>query len=374
MAGFKRKVFYVGGFDPRGVRFYHALADEQVRRWAAHTGEPATVSTRHLMSDTRVDWSVTNPARGVETEYSFLRWDDIVRDAWVKNPFALAARAFRAYRDNIRHLDFATGKRLGKGPLITLFYPAVFTLAFPLIAALPIALVAAIWLPWWAALLIGLVLGIAIARPLLVKMHAPWLLRFFVFNSELGGGEADPRIEARLDAFADEIVASFSGAWNEILLLTHSNGSILSVPLMVRVLERCGGRLPGAFAFVTMGHCIPLVACRRDATRFHEQLRRLAQADFRWIDIGSPPDGAAYSGVNPMGLVASETRPRLELLSPRFHLFYNPDTYHKGYANKYEVHFDYLRTGDRVSEIDWPSLVATDRPIDRSVAEFKASH
>lgn len=374
MAGFKRKVFYVGGFDPRGVRFYHALADEQVRRWAAHTGEPASVSTRHTVSDTRVDWTVANPARGVKTEYSFLRWDDIVRDAWIRSPFALAVRAFRAYRDNLRFLDFGTGKRLGKGQLITLFYPAVFTLLFPLIAALPIALLAAIWLPWWAALAIGLVLGIAIARPLLVRMHAPWLLRFFVFNSELGGGEADPRLERRLDAFADEIVASFAERWDEVLLLTHSNGSILSVPLMVRVLERVCGQVPEHFAFVTMGHCIPLVACRRDATRFKDQLRALAAHRFRWVDIGSPPDGAAYSGVNPMLLVAPEAKPEMELLSPRFHLFYDPATYHKGYANKYEIHFDYLRTGDRVSEIDWPSLVTTERPITRAVAEFKANH
>jgi len=374
MAPFKRKVFYVGGFDPRGVRFYHALAAEQVARWAAHTGEPATVSPRRTASDTRVDWTVANPARGVETEYSFLRWDDIVRAAWIRNPLALAVRAARAYRDNLRHLDFRNGRKLGTGQLITLFYPAAFTLLFPLIVGLPVALVAAIWLPWWAALLIGVVLGIAVARPLLVRMHAPWLLRFFVFNSELGGGEADPRIEARLDAFADEIVAAFSGGWDEILLLTHSNGSILSVPLMVRVLERAGGRLPATFAFVTLGHCIPLIACRRDAHRFKDQLRRLAQADFRWVDIGSPPDGAAYSGVNPMLLVADEARPKVELLSPRFHLFYDPETYHKGYANKYEVHFDYLRIGDRVSEIDWPSLVATERPIAASVAEFKAKH
>lgn len=374
MAGFKRKVFYVGGFDPRGVRFYHALADEQVRRYARHTGEPATVSTRKTVSDTRIDWQVANAAREVETEYSFLRWDDIVRDAWIRNPFALAARAFRAYRDNIRFLDFAKGKTLGKGPLITLFYPPVFTILLPLLAALPIALVAAIWLPWWAALGLGLALGIAIARPLLVKMHAPWLLRFFVFNSELGGGEADPRIEARLDAFADEIIAGFSGGWDEILLLTHSNGSILSVPLMVRLVQNTGGKLPATFAFVTMGHCIPLVACRSDAVRFKAQLRTLAGHDFRWIDIGSPPDGAAYSGVNPMLLVAPEARPQMELLSPRFHLFYDPDTYHKGYANKYEVHFDYLRTGDRVSELDWPSLVATERPIARAIAEFKANH
>jgi hypothetical protein len=75
-----------------------------------------------------------------------------------------------------------------------------------------------------------------------------------------------------------------------------------------------------------------------------------------------------------MLLVAPDPRPRMELLSPRFHLFYDPETYHKGYANKYEIHFDYLRTGDRVSEIDWPSLMATERTASQAVADFRANH
>lgn len=374
MAGFKRKVFYVGGFDPRGVRFYHQLANEQTRRYAVRTGEDVTVSTRAKGSPVRSDWIIRNEPLDVTTDYSFLRWEDIVRSAWVKDPFSLAIRAFRAYRDNIRHLDFATGRTLGKGPLITLFYPPIFMILLPVFIALPIALIAAIWLPGIVALLIGLVAGVGLARPFLIRMHAPWLLRFFVFNSELGGGEADPALEKRLDVFADEIVASFAGDWDEILLLTHSNGSILGVPLMVRLLERGGGALPANFALVTMGHCIPLVACRRDAARFKDQLRQLAKHDFRWIDIGSPPDGAAYSGVNPMLLVTPDPKPRMELLSPRFHLFYDPATYHSGYHNKYEVHFDYLRTGDRVSEIDFPSLMAKPRTIEQSIVEFRANH
>lgn len=374
MAGFKRKVFYVGGFDPRGARFYHQLAAEQVGRYSARTGEDATVSTRSRGSAARSDWIIRNETLDVTTEYSFLRWEDIVRAAWVKNPFSLAVRAVRAYWDNIRRLDFSKGRNLAKGPLITLFYPAIFMILLPLLAALPISLIAGVWLPWWIAVLIGLVAGVALARPFLIRMHAPWLLRFFVFNSELGGGEADPALEKRLDAFADEIFASFAGEWDEILLLTHSNGSILCVPLMVRLLERSKGALPANFALVTMGHCIPLVACRRDATRFQDQLRYLADHDFRWIDIGSPPDGAAYSGVNPMSLVALDPKPRMELLSPRFHLFYDPETYHKGYHNKYEIHFDYLRTGDRVSEIDFPSLLASSRSIEHSIAEFRANH
>ncbi|WP_085809749.1 hypothetical protein [Sphingomonas sp. TZW2008] len=372
MAGFKRKVFYVGGFDPRGLRFYHALAVEQIARFAAVTGRPAIVSTRRTTNEHRTDWSIDDPSVGTHTEYSFLRWDDLVRAAWIRNPLTLGMRAWRAYRANLKYLDFTTGKRLGKGPLVTLFYPPILTLALPILLALLVFAIVTIWLPTTVALIIGVILGIAMAAPLLTRWHAPWLLRFFVFNSEFVSEPAQASLEARLDAFADEILASLSGEWDEVLLLTHSNGSILAVPLMNRLLDRCTDALPPAFALVTMGHCIPLVACRRDATRFHDQLRRLAGAHFRWIDIGSPPDGAAYFGVDPMAIVAPNTTPRLDLLSPRFHLFYDPATYHSGYANKYEIHFDYLRMGDRVSPLDFPSLMTAAQPIDASVAAFRA--
>ncbi|UVO52373.1 hypothetical protein M0208_18350 [Sphingomonas sp. SUN019] len=373
MAGFKRKVFYVGGFDPRGVRFYQQLLAEQMARWSDKTGEVATQSRRRKKSAIRSDWTIRNETRDVTTEYSFLRWEDIVSAAWIRNPLALAARAIGYYRGIARNLDMAKAKALGIAPLITLFYPPILTILLPLLIALPVWGIAAIWLPWWVALLIGLVAGVLLARPLLTRVHAPWLLRFFIFNGELSAdGATQAAVDARLDEFADEIVGELDGAWDEVLLITHSNGSILAVSLMNRLLDRMPGPLPANFALVTMGHCIPLIACRRDATRFHGELRRLGTHDFRWIDVGSPPDGAAYFGVNPMLIVGAEARPRMELLSPRFHLFYEPATYHKGYANKYEIHFDYLRTGDRVSPIDYPSLMASPRTIDQSVAEFRA--
>jgi hypothetical protein len=142
--------------------------------------------------------------------------------------------------------------------------------------------------------------------------------------------------------------------------------------LMARLLERHGGTLPANFVLVTYGHCIPLIACRRDATGFHARLRYLSAKDFRWIDIGSPPDGAAFFGANPLLLVGPAPRPRIDLLSPRFHRFYTPETYHKGWRNKYEIHFDYLRVGDRVSPLDLPSLTASARGIEASVLAFRA--
>lgn len=373
MAGFKRKVFYLGGFDPRGVRFYRDLLAEQLERWATHTGDEVTLSARRRASPLRHDWTIRNETRDVTTEYSFLRWEDIVSAAWIRSPTTLAVRAARYYYGLYRFMDLPKARSLGRGQLVTLFYPPVFAVGIPLLIALLALGIAAVFVPWWAALLIGIAAAALIAPPILARLQGAWLLRFFVFNGELGeAGPTRDAIEERLRLFADEILATDWTAWDELVLATHSNGSILAVTLMDRLCERLGGAMPENFTLLTMGHCVPLLACRRDTTLFRRDLRQLASHDFRWVDIGSPPDGAAYHDVNPMLLVTDEARPRVELLNPRFYFFLEPQNLRRGYASKYEAHFDYLRTLDRVSPIDFPSLLAGDRPIEGSIAAFKA--
>ncbi len=374
---FKRKIFYMGGFDPRGVRHYHALYRQSAARWSERTGVPLAVSNRKTASPARADWTIENAVDGTTTSYSFLRWEDLVRRAWIKSPVRLGLRALRTYGGLLRHADLHIIRTVPSGPVKTLFYPPVFSVLLPLLIGIVPFLLGLVWLPWWAALAIGAVLGVAGATPLLKKLHTPWLLRFFIFNAETGGGDADPPMVARLDAFATQILAELDGGpnqeeWDEVLLVTHSNGSILAVPLMERILAARGGTMPANFALVTLGQSIPLILCRGDAKGFKERLRAVGRGDFRWFDIGSPPDGAGFYGVNPMALIGAETRPALVHLNPRFYKFYDPENYHSGLANKYDIHFDYLRVGDRVSPLDYPSLTATARPIEASVAAFQA--
>ena len=369
---FKRKIFYMGGFDPRGVRHYHTLYREAAERWSEHTGIPLSVSPRRAHSPIRTDWTVANPADDTQTSYSFLRWEDLVRRAWIKSPAMLGLRAARTYAGLIAHFDVAMARKVPAGPIKTLFYPPIASVLLPVLVGLLPFLAALAWLPWWAALAIGVVLGIAGATPLLKKLHTPWLLRFFTFNAETGGGATDPMMTARLEAFAHEVLADLDGEWDEVLLVTHSNGSILAVPLMERILAARDGVMPANFALVTFGQSIPLILCRGDARDFKERLRAVGRGRFRWFDIGSPPDGAGFHGVNPMSLIGAETRPALVHLNPRFYQFYDPANYHSGMANKYDIHFDYLRVGDRVSPLDYPSITATARPIEASVAAFEA--
>ena len=371
MTTFKRKVFYVGGFDPRGVRFYNGLHREAVERWAQRTGKDVEVTPRKKVSPIRYDWTIRNRSDDALTRYSFLRWEDLVATAWIRNPIELAKRAARAFGGYVRHLDRAYVRTLPRGPIVTLIYPFLAPILLPVVLGLIPFVVAAIWLPWWAALLVGIVVGVAGSIPLLRMARTGWLLRFFIFNAELAADEGGPALAERLDAFAYEIAAELDGDWDEVLLVTHSNGSILAMPLMARLLRARAGEMPDRFTLVTLGHCIPLVAARRDALKFREELSEVSRGHFEWLDIGSPPDGAAFHSVDPMALVAADHRPHLDQVSPRFHLFYDPETYHSGIANKYEIHFDYLRTGDRVSPLDFASITASAHGIDASVDAFR---
>jgi hypothetical protein len=371
---FKRKVFYLGGFDPRGVRFYHQLYREQAARYAALTGEAVEVSGRQAGpagAAVSARWTVTNATAGVETDYEYLRWEDLIGKVWIRNPLSLALRAARAYAGHARHMDFLRMRRLRKGPVITSLYPPLFAVVIPLLLALVPAMLLALLLPWWAAAMGGVAISAALSGRILAKLVVPWLLRFMTYHGALAADGPGEALDARLDAFAQRIAADLDGPFDEVQFVTHSAGTILGMRVLRRVIALRGGALPDHFVMLGLGQVVPVIALRRDAAWYHEDLKALADARFRYVDISSPPDGAAYYNVNPFRLVADTHAARVDMLSPRFHLFYEPQNYHGGWSNKYEAHFDYLRVGDRLSPVDFISLTAGRRIVVDALAAFR---
>ncbi|PZU15003.1 MAG: hypothetical protein DI606_00040 [Sphingobium sp.] len=374
MEKFKRKVFYLGGFDPRGVRFYHQLYREQAARHAALTGEAVDVSGRQAGpggAAVSARWTVTNPAAGVETDYEYLRWEDLIGKVWIRNPLSLALRSARAYAGHARHMDFRRMRRLRRGPVITILYPPVLAVLIPLFLALVPALLLSLLMPWWAAALAGIGVSMLLSGRILAKLVVPWLLRFMTYHGALASEGPGEALDARIDAFARRIAAEIEGDWDEVQLVTHSAGTILGMRLLRRVIALRGGALPDQFAMLGLGQVVPVIGLRRDAEWYRDDLEALADKRFRYVDISSPPDGAAYFDVNPFTLVAPAHAARVDMLSPRFHLFYRPENYHGGWSNKYEAHFDYLRVGDRLSPLDFISLTAGRRTVDEAVAAFR---
>ena len=374
---FKRKIFYLGGFDPRGARFYHALLGEQV---AAHnaSGAPALRIGPRRRVGTDTGWEMTDDAGTMHIDTVFLVWDDLVRRHWPKGAAALLGNCLVAYRYWLTRIDWGLARRVPRGTLITLLYPGATFVGLPVVITIAAAGVLALLLTPILAVLGGLALGGGLALILLRRIHSLWLLRFIIFNDQLARGRTSPALIERLERFVETIDrgldAAIAEGVDEVLLLTHSNGSILVVPMMAQLLARRGGVMPAQFSLVTLGSCILLLGGRRDAAWFAALEDRVAAGDFHWLDIGSFTDGACIPGIDPF-----ESRPRsrpagLLQLSPRWFRYCDPATYRARRKDKYLTHFDYLRRLDRPSPLDYLGLTVSARPLAESIAAFQAEN
>lgn len=383
-ATFRRTVFYLAGFDPRGARFYHQLLGGEIARANAADGQAPgegalTLSPRQRDGE-NVAWTVATEAgseggQAVETSHVFLVWDDIVRANWARGPLAVFGGALTAYRGFCTRMSRRLLGQSPRGSRFTLYYPGATLFALPLLAVLLLWLALRLMLPGASAMLptlLALAGGGLAALLILQRIHSLWLLRFVMFNDRLARAAPDGELARRLDAFAARIGEALADEQDEVLFVTHSNGSILAVPIMARLLERHAGTLPDRFSLVTLGGCIPLLAVRKDAGWFHALLDRLGAGGFRWLDIGSLTDGAATPLVAPCLGRAIERPPGLVQLSPRWFRYADPATYKLRRSNKYETHFDYLRRLDRPSPLDYLAITCSDRRLAASIDAFVA--
>jgi len=374
MPRFKRKIFYLSGFDPRGARFYHQLYAEQAEAFGQTADREIVVGKRRRQPPHSVAWTIEDRTSDATTDCVFLGWDDVVRTHWVKNPLALLKRSIAAYWNFTRLLDWPIVKRFPWGVRFAFYYPGVSTILLPILFGLLLCVPLVMLLDSIWGLAAAAIIGVAIGMFVVKKIQGFWLLRFIIFNDTLASERLPVDVDERMTAFADQILASFDEDWDEILFVTHSNGSILAVPIMARLLDACGGTLPDRFSLVTLGSCVALIGNRKDSRRFHELLEQVGQGDFRWLDIGSITDGACIAGIDPCISCAQPRRARLFQTSPRWFKYSDPATYEARRRNKYETHFDYLRTFDRISPLDYLAISSGARPLTESIDAFKAEN
>ena len=368
---FRRKIFYLAGFDPRGGRFYHQMLAEEIAKANAE-GADLTISPRQR-EGSNIGWSVTGP--DIRAEHTFLMWDDIVRANWPKGPLAVLWRTLAAYQGFLRGFDWSLVRRAPKSCRITLFYPGVTLFLVPLLVLLVAGGLLGWVLPGWTALLGALAVTGVVSWVILRRIHSLWLLRFIMFNDMLARHAPSGDLAQRITAFADTIAAELNtNDADEALFVTHSNGSILGMGVMADLMVRRGGGFPPNFSLVTLGNCIPLISARRDATWFHAALDRLASGGFRWLDIGSLTDGACVPLVPPCLGRPVESPPGLTQLSPRWFRYANPATYQARRADKYATHFDYLRRLDHPSPLDYVAITCAPQPLSISIKDFMAQN
>ncbi|WP_246606054.1 hypothetical protein [Sphingobium xanthum] len=361
--GFRRKIFYLGGYDPRGARFYHQLYAEQAALYAERSGHEVVVSDRRRAGPLNSRWTVEDKTAGSSADMTFLGWDDIIRRTWDHNPLRLLWGAIASTLSFTARMDWSITRTFPPGSLIAFYYPATSVVVIPLL------LIGLIWL--LVGIIPALVIGLALSFFVIHRLKSFWLLRFVIFNDRYARRTTDPALDDRLEEMAQTIQAELSQDWDEVLFVTHSNGGILAMPIMASLLEKNGGVMPASFGLLTLGSSVPLLGCRRDAARYETVLSTVSRGDFLWLDLGSLTDGACIALLDPCVSVKEAHRPTIHSLSPRWFKYADTEAHRLRRRNKYETHFDYLRSFPRISPLDYFRLTSGGMPLAASIAAFE---
>lgn len=372
-----RHVFYLSGFDPRGASFYHRLFKEEALKQSKINGISSNISKRKTHSRLSQYWDIEakdqtqNETTTVQTQYEFLRWDDIIRRHWSKTLLSI-------FIDFIYvswvYITSGTLKRVVKTsltPAITGLYPAVFIVLSGLIAVL------FGWISFEllsfsiATELAGLawVVGLAVfigfihlAKAIGDHINVFWLLRIYAFTSHWAAGDI-PHLDQRIDDFAERVICILkTKKYDEVILVGHSVGSLLAVAIAARVEEKIDPKQHSPLHLITLGECIPLLSLLPKATAIRNALALLS-CSYKtpkrlWIDYTSPADGACFPLVDAINvsLSAANYCNSPILRSTRFHKLFHPARYQRLKRNFYQMHFLYLMANDIQGAYDFFAL------------------
>ncbi|WP_116473347.1 hypothetical protein [Zobellella maritima] len=369
----QRQVFYISGFDPRGAGHYHRLYKSQAAKQAGANGLDIEVSRRIRLSSHLHQWRLDT--RDTHSRYNFLSWDDIIRANWARGWPAIVTDfcyCLWVYIATGRILVFA---RASRKQMLAGLYPVFFILlalaTSGYLGYLTFVLFPLPVLPGWLdsglrCLVAMLFLWAAMAgfKHLGNKLAVFWLLRIYAFSAKWANGDI-PGLDQRISVFSDEIIRAIEDTDNqEVVIIAHSVGTMLAVPVMSLVLTHIQDKplfKDHRVILITLGHCIPLLSFQPRATPFRHALQRLAQDPrLLWLDYSAPTDGACFPLLDPVtscGLIRTrEAGPRI--LSPRFFTLYHAAHYKRLSRAWYAMHFLYLMATDKAGPYDFFAFTA----------------
>ncbi len=366
----RRKTFYLSGFDPRGARYYRQLFLDNASGSEAQTGEKITRETvENEFPEYQTVWSVRNAAQNTQTDFAFLKWDDIVREHWIKNPFRLALETLKTYFLYLTNLEWRSKHLLtGKGPLIALFYPFITLIVAWAVFYFLLGYIGE-QIGFRGGLFYNLLLISAAMFPaslILDKIKSFWLLRFFIFNAKAFHITPDLPNE-RLEKFREMVTAALNNpAYDEVTLCTHSNGTILSVPLIASLYRTLPPEKTNKLQILSIGQCLPLATFYKSAKKLKADLKFLSETDLTWFDIGSPADGVCFALQDPFlpdNPPHAERKAKAVLHTPQFHKYYSKATYAALRKNKFDLHFRYFTREEKQSPMNLIALLTSKTPL-----------
>ena len=368
----KRMVFYFSGFDPRGASHYHKIYTEESKAQCVLNGLDLEVGKRRRVHRLAHAWKIFCRQTGTETDYQFLRWDDLIRKNWPRNEWQLLMAAIPSYWAFFKANWIWRLFKVSRTSALTAAYPVIcfgVVLLFSLMLAVVVFILPlALGFYWWLGVLpcfAVMAAGIKVGRWLDDYMHSYWQLRTHCAMQKWAYGNIE-ELDLRIDEFAEYITSQIeSSDADEVLIVGHSAGTILGVPLAVKVqnlLAHSGADGP-ELAFVSLANCLPLVSFLPDASMLREDLEHLAGSPYiKWYDFSARRDGACVSegdlvtmaGVSrELGAPVWPRRIPVSLVK-----MFSPDTYKAVKKDLFRVHFQYIMAAEQLTDYDYFAITA----------------
>ena len=358
---FRRRVFYIPGYDPIPPRRYRELYRKEGAQQAAISGYTLTLHPK--ATDGPYGWHVTSGH--VQADIEVLVWSDIVRGSMDQGIAATYLQLIRTAWVYIASGALYRLMHLRKGPMIAALYP-IGMLLLQLTLALMLGFLA--YGPG-AALhpLLGLALWAAVSALMLRlfrsrdnRFYAYYLMHDYAFTAQSNGANP-PELETRMAEFRHIIASALTPDVDEVLIVGHSSGAHLAVSILADLIR--AGLPPDAppLAFLSLGQVVPMVSFLPRANRLRTDLAYLsARDDLTWVDVTAPGDGCAFALCDPVSVtgVAPPDKRWPLVLSAAFTQTLSPERWKSLRWRFFRLHFQYLCAFDRPGDYDYFQITA----------------
>jgi hypothetical protein len=381
---FRRRLYYVAGFDPASPKKYHRLYREQSARQGALTGARYQVGELGQIDEITSGWSVSaeHPdGSRVEVDYRFLHWFEAVRQVWPKDDPALFPKFFAALADYYASGLMAACKAHARAAWIASLSPCLFSSGFLLAFAVVVgALCAAgavlagtLGAPWILGAIPPLALWLLLIpawRRFDAFLPVGWLGRGMIGVCRAARGGA-PAFAERSTAFAERLVqAAREPGIDEVLVVSHSMGGQQACRALGRALlldPALGKATP--VRLLTLGSLMPFYSYTERHfgadPGYRQEMAALVDAGWiDWVDVTGPSDPGCAAALHPLaGLDLGEPEGRPYRRSPRYSEILTPEGFAALKKTPLAYHFQYIMAGERAAEYDFFRLTAGPEPI-----------
>lgn len=365
-AVFRRRVFYIPGYDPFHPRRYRELYRKEGNEQARISGYALDLKPKSGSGP--YGWHVTTDIAGqrAEADIDVLVWSDIVKssmDLGIAQTYLQLMRTAWAY---IGSGALFRLMKLRKGPMIAALYPIVF-LIVQLLVALLVGWGAGALLTQISHWTLGLLVATAVAWALLRsfrrwdnKVFAYYLMHDYAYSAQAKGANP-PELEARMAEFRATIAEAMRSDVDEVLVVGHSSGAHLAVSILADLIRQGLPTRHPVLGFLSLGQVVPMVSFLPEARRLRGDLAYLStRQELTWIDVTAPGDGCAFALCDPVAVsgVAPTGQRWPLILTAAFTQTLSPERWAELRRKYFRLHFQYLCAFDRPGHYDYFQITA----------------